>query len=123
MLSAIDNDYGRNKGKNPMNIMKMMQQMGKIQENVQAAQEKLESETVEGSSGAGMISVQMNGKMRVTAINISDEAMQSGDASLLEDLIVAALEDARAKAKEMMEQHMQEATGGLNLPGGLNPFG
>ncbi len=106
-----------------MNIMKMMQQMGKIQENVQAVQEKLESETVEGSAGAGMINVQMNGKMRVTGVNISDEAMQGGDASLIEDLMLAALEDARTKAKAMMEEQMQEATGGLNLPAGFNPFG
>lgn len=106
-----------------MNIMKMMQQMGKIQENMQAVQDKLESETVEGSSGAGMITVQMNGKLRVTSLKISDEAMQSGDASLLEDLILAAFEDARVKAKEMMNEQMQEATGGLNLPAGFNPFG
>ncbi len=106
-----------------MNIMKMMQQMGKIQENMQAAQEKLEKETVEGSAGAGMINLTMNGKFKVTGIKISEEAASSGDASLLEDLILAALDDARAKAKLLAEEQMKDATGGLNLPAGLNPFG
>ncbi len=102
-----------------MNIMKMMKEMSKIQDNMKQAQEKLESLTVEGQAGAGMVQVTMNGKMKPVALKISPEAIEDKDTSLLEDLILAALEDARAKAKIAMEEEMQSATGGLNLPAGM----
>ncbi len=102
-----------------MNIMKMMKEMSKIQDNMKQAQEKLEALEVEGQAGAGMVQVTMNGKMKPTAIKISPDAMEDKDASLLEDLILAALEDARIKAKAAMEEEMQSATGGLNLPEGM----
>ncbi len=103
-----------------MNIMKMMKEMSKIQENMKQAQEKLEAIEVEGSAGAGMVQVTMNGKMKPTSIKISPEAMEDKDASLLEDLMLAALEDARIKAKAAMEEEMKSATGGLNLPAGMD---
>ncbi len=102
-----------------MNIMKMMKEMSKIQDNMKQAQEKLENLEVVGQAGAGMITVKMNGKMKPTALKISPEAMEDKDTSLLEDLILAALEDACIKAKAAMEEEMQSATGGLNLPAGM----
>ncbi len=106
-----------------MNIMKMMKEMSKIQDNMKAAQEKLEGLEVEGQAGAGMITVIMNGKMKPTSIKIAPELLEDKDPTLLEDLLLAALDDARTKAKEVMDTEMQSATGGLNLPGGMNPFG
>lgn len=103
-----------------MNIMKMMKEMSKIQENMKQAQEKLEAIEVEGHAGAGMVQVTMNGKMKPTSIKISPEALEDKDATLLEDLLLAALEDARTKAKAAMEEEMQSATGGLNLPAGMD---
>ncbi len=103
-----------------MNIMKMMKEMSKIQDNMKKAQEKLENIEVEGSAGAGMVTVIMNGKMKPTSLKISPEAMEDKDATLLEDLILAALEDARVKAKSAMQEEMQSATGGLNLPAGMD---
>lgn len=106
-----------------MNIMKMMKEMSKIQDNMKQAQEKLESIEVEGQAGAGMVTVTMNGKMKPTAIKIAPELLEDKDTTLLEDLLLAALDDAREKAKEVMDAEMQNATGGLSLPGGMNPFG
>ena len=82
---------------------------------IQKLQEELESLTVEGSAGGGVVKVVMTGKQQVESVTIDPEAME--DVELLQDLIAAAVNDASAKTQETMAQKMGAITGGLNIPG------
>lgn len=104
--------------KNPFgnmgNIMKQAQamqaQMAKIQEQAAAKQ-------VSGTAGGGMVTVTANGAMEVLAVTIDPEVVKSGDAEMLQDLVLAATNDALRKAREMMAEEMKGLTGGLQIPG------
>ena len=101
------------------NIMKQAQ---KMQEEMKAAQEKLEREEVTGESGGGMVKVTMNGKHEVRRVAI-DDSLVGDDKEMLEDLIASACNDANRRVAEMMEQSMSGLTSGLNLPPGFKmPF-
>ena len=101
------------------NIMKQAQ---KMQEEMKAAQEKLEREEVTGESGGGMVEVTMNGKHEVRRVQI-DDSLVGDDKEMLEDLIASACNDANRRVAEMMEQSMSGLTSGLNLPPGFKmPF-
>ncbi|MDX1346294.1 MAG: YbaB/EbfC family nucleoid-associated protein [Sedimenticolaceae bacterium] len=101
------------------NIMKQAQ---KMQEEMKAAQEKLEREEVTGESGGGMVKVTMNGKHEVRRVVI-DDSLVGDDKEMLEDLIASACNDANRRVAEMMEQSMSGLTSGLNLPPGFKmPF-
>ncbi len=82
---------------------------------IQKLQEELESLTVEGSAGGGVVKIVMTGKQQVESVTIDPEAME--DLELLQDLIAAAVNDASAKTQETMAQKMSAITGGLNIPG------
>lgn len=100
-------------------MLKQMKQMqGKVAE-MQAEMEKLE---VEGSAGGGMVTVVCNGKHEVKSIVIDPEVVDPKEAEMLQDLIVAALNQARQKVSEMQSARMSELTGGLNIPGLSLPF-
>ncbi|MCH8225939.1 MAG: YbaB/EbfC family nucleoid-associated protein [Chloroflexi bacterium] len=90
-------------------------QAQQIQAQLEKVQEELESLTVEGSSGGGAVKVVMSGKQLVESVTIDPDAME--DVELLQELIVAAVNDASAKTQETMAQKMGSITGGLNIPG------
>lgn len=106
--------------KNLGNLMKQAQQM---QAKMAEMQEKLAELEVEGASGGGMIRVTLNGKGDVKKIKIDPQAVDPRDVEMLEDLLVAALNDAKGKVEARAQEEMQNVTGGLNLPPGMKlPF-
>ena len=94
-----------------------MNQLRKMQQEMAKAQDEIQSTTVEGASGSGMVKITMTGDFRVTAIKIDPQAIDPEDAETLEDLIIAAFNDARAKAEEFAAKRMGSVTGGLKIPG------
>ena len=96
------------------NIMKQAQQM---QAKLLKVQEELEEMRVEGNAGGGMVKVIANGKQDVLEIKIDPEVVDADDVEILEDLILAALHEARANSQEIMNEKMKSVTGGLNIPG------
>ncbi len=100
----------------------IMQQAQKMQENMKRAQEELASVEVTGSAGGGMVSVTMNGRHEARRVKI-DKALIGDDIEMLEDLIVAATNDAVNKVGEAAAARMAQVTGGMNLPPGFKlPF-
>ena len=106
--------------KNLGNLMKQAQQMqGKMAE----MQAKLSELEVSGAAGGGMVQVTINGKSEMKKLKIDPSLCTAEDVEVLEDLIVAAFNDAKGKAESLMQNEMQKITGGLNLPAGLKlPF-
>lgn len=96
------------------NIMKQAQAM---QEQLAKIQQEAASKTVEGTAGGGMVTVTANGAMEIVAVKIDPEVAKSGDAEMLQDLVMAATNDALRKSREMMAEAMQSVTGGLKIPG------
>ena len=82
-------------------------------------QERLKTVTVSGTSGGGMVVIEINGQMEVTGVTILPEAVDPDDIGMLQDLIFAAFSDASAKIKEKMKDEMSSLTGGMDLPPGL----
>lgn len=93
----------------------MMRQAQKQLAQLQKIQDELETMTVEGSSGGGAVKVVMTGKQTVEAVTIEPEAAE--DLELLQDMLIAAVNDATAKAQEQAASKMGALTGGMNLPG------
>ncbi len=100
-----------------MNINKMMKQAQQMQAKMAEAQEALGKEEIEVASGGGMVKVRMNGHQEVLEVSIDQEVFNDGDKEMLEDLIVAALSEARQKVSDMAQDHMSKVTGGMNIPG------
>ena len=105
-----------------MNLMKMMQQAQELQGRMQQLQEEMASLQIEGQSGAGLVKVTLNGKMEARAVKIDPSLIRPEDAEMLEDLILAAFQDAKGKVEAALQAKMQEVTGGLPLPPGLKLF-
>ncbi len=103
-------------------LMKMMKQAQEIQGRMQKMQEDLQSLEVEGQSGAGMVTVVLNGKGDMRSVRIDPSLMKPGEAEMLEDLILAAFRDARSKVEVTMQEKMQEVAGDLPLPPGMKLF-
>ncbi|MFD1884332.1 YbaB/EbfC family nucleoid-associated protein [Paenibacillus wenxiniae] len=99
------------------NMNQMMKQVKKMQEQMLKAQEELGGKTVEGTSGGGVVSVEVNGHKKVLAINIKPEAVDPDDVEMLQDLVMAAVNDAMTKAEELANKDMGKFTGGMNIPG------
>lgn len=100
-----------------MNMQKMMRQVQKMQAEMMRAQEELETQTVEASVGGGVVTVTVNGRMEVTAVKIEPEAVDPDDVEMLQDLIMAAVNEGIRQAQKMVSDRMAQVTGGLNLPG------
>jgi DNA-binding YbaB/EbfC family protein len=96
------------------NVMKQAQ---KLQSRMLKLQEELADKTVETTAGGGMIKVVANGRQQVVAITIDPEAVDPGDVEMLQDLILAAVNDALTKSQEMVTAEMSKLTGGMNIPG------
>jgi DNA-binding YbaB/EbfC family protein len=75
------------------------------------------AKTVEGSSGGGMVNIVMNGKQEILSVRIDPEVVNREDIEMLQDLIVAAVNEAIRKSQEMMQEEMKKITGGLSIPG------
>ena len=103
-------------------LMKMMKQAQEIQGRIQQMQEDLASLQMEGQSGGGLVKVTLNGKMEARAVKLDPSLLKPEDAEMLEDLILAALQDAKVKVEQASQAKMQELTGGLPLPPGLKLF-
>jgi DNA-binding YbaB/EbfC family protein len=97
-------------------LMKMVKQ---AQDRMQQIQEELAALQVEGQSGGGLVKVTLNGKMEARAVKIDPSLIKPDDAEMLEDLILAAFQDAKGKVEAALQAKMQEVTGGLPLPPGL----
>ena len=99
----------------------MMKNMNKIMKQAQALQEKfqqqLEALEVEASSGGCMVTVRMSGNKVVTGVTIDPEVVDPEDVEMLQDLILAAVNDALVKSQEMVSEEMAKLTGGMNIPG------
>lgn len=106
--------------KNLGNLMKQAQQMQTKMAEMQAKMAELE---VTGASGGGMLQITLNGKTELKSIKIDKALVDPNDVEVLEDLIVAAFNDAKAKAEAAMADEMAKITGGMNLPPGMKlPF-
>jgi DNA-binding YbaB/EbfC family protein len=100
-------------------IGQLLSQAKKMQEKFQKIQEEMGDKTVEAQSGGGMVSCVVNGKQELISLKISDEILEEKDKELLEDLIVAAINEGLNKSKEMLQEEMSKITGGMQLPFGL----
>lgn len=103
------------------NIAQLMQQAQKMQEKMRQAQEELAGLEVNGEAGGGLVRVAMNGRHEVRRIQIDPQAMD--DREMLEDMLVAATNDAVNRVQEATREKMSGMTGGMDLPPGFNPFG
>jgi hypothetical protein len=106
------------------NIGSMLKQAQQMQVKMAEMQERLADATVEGISGAGLVTVTLNGKGEMKGLKVDPSLMKPDESEILEDLIVAAHADAKVKAEAMTAEAMKELTGGLELPPGMSlPFG
>jgi DNA-binding YbaB/EbfC family protein len=96
---------------------KMMKQAQQLQAKMLKLQDELAEKTVETSAGGGMLRVVANGRQQLVSIQIEKEVVDPDDVEMLQDLILAAANDALTKAQEMAAEEMNKLTGGLNIPG------
>ncbi len=105
------------------NLGQMMKQAQAMQQRMEEMQARLADLEVQGSAGGGMVSVTMSGKAEVKRVKIDKALVDPEEVEVLEDLVVAAIADAKAKAEGLVAEEMAKVTGGLQLPPGLKlPF-
>ncbi len=105
------------------NIGKMLKQAQQLQERMGAMQGELAGRTVEGVSGGGMVRATMTGKGELTSLKIEPGVIDPAEPTLLEDLVIAAVNDGRAKVERLVAEEMAKLAGGLPLPPGMKlPF-
>jgi nucleoid-associated protein EbfC len=95
----------------------MMKQAQKLQEQMLALQEEVGRKKVEATAGGGMVTVEANGKQEIVSIKIDPEVVSKDDVQMLEDLVLAACNEALRKSRELVQQEMGKITGGLKIPG------
>lgn len=98
------------------NMNNMIRQAQKMQQDMMKAQEELESKTYEAGAGGGVVSAVVSGKKELVSVTIDPEAVDPDDVEMLQDLIVAAVNEAMRKASDDAASQMSRLTGGLNLP-------
>lgn len=99
------------------NMQKMMKQVQKMQADMARLQEELVNRETEASAGGGMVTVVANGKQEISSIKIKPEAVDPEDVEMLEDLVLAAVNEALRKSQEMVAEEMNKITGGMKIPG------
>jgi nucleoid-associated protein EbfC len=105
------------------NLGKMMKQAQEMQSKMQEMQSELEKSEHMGTSGGGLVNVTLNGKFEMRTLKIDPSIFNSDDAEIVQDLIVAAYNDAKRKVDEFNKTEMAKLTGGIDLPEGMNlPF-
>lgn len=103
-------------------VMGMMKQVKEMQARMQQMQAELEETEVIGQSGAGLVKVTLNGKGDVKRISIDPSLLKPDETEILEDLLVAAAQDAKGKVEAAMQEKMAQVTGGLPIPPGMKLF-
>lgn len=104
-------------GGGPSNMQGMLKQAQKMQEMIEAKKQELEEREYVTSSGGGMVEITVNGKHEVKAIGINPEVVDPEDVEMLEDMLLAAFNEAMRQIDEVEEREMNSITGGLNIPG------
>ena len=99
------------------NMANMVKQAQKLQSKMMKLQEEMAEKTMESTSGGGMVKVVANGRQQIVSVSIEKEVVDPEDVDMLQDLILAAVNDALAKAQEMVSAEMSKLTGGMNIPG------
>lgn len=99
------------------NMNNMMKQVKKMQAQMLKAQEELETKTVEGTAGGGVVTVTVSGHKKLLNITIKPEAVDPDDIEMLQDLVITAVNDALNQAEELANQDMGKYTGGMKIPG------
>jgi DNA-binding YbaB/EbfC family protein len=100
-----------------MNMGKMLKQLQQMQAEIARVQDDLANERVEATAGGGAVRAVTNGHGELVAIHISPEAVEGGDVEMLQDLVLAAVNEAYNKAKQIAAARMQSVTGGIQIPG------
>jgi DNA-binding YbaB/EbfC family protein len=95
----------------------MMKEAQRLQQKMMELQEQVAQKKVEATAGGGMVTVEANGKQEITAIKIDREVINPEDSQMLEDLVMAACNEALRKSRELVQQEMGKLTGGLKIPG------
>lgn len=104
-------------------LMGMMKQAKELQDRMQRLQDEVAALTIDGAAGGGLVKVTVNGKSEMKTVKIDPSLLKPEEVEILEDLIVAAINEARAKAEAKLADKMRELTGGLALPPGMKlPF-
>ncbi len=101
----------------PANMNNMIKQAQKMQQEMLRAQQEIEEKEIEASAGGGAVSVKISGKKELLELNISPEVIDPDDKEMLQDLIIAAVNEGMRKADEISAQQMSRLTGGMNIPG------
>jgi len=101
----------------PGNLQGIMKQAQKVQQDMLKAQEEAANLTAEGSAGGGMVKVSANGKNQLVSIEIEPEVIDPNDVEMLQDLVIAAANEALTKVQEEVKAEIAKVTGGMNLPG------
>lgn len=104
------------------NFTNMMKQAQELQSRMGELQAEIEQARIEGRSGGGLVSVTLSGKGDMVGLEIDPSLLKPGEGEILEDLVVAAHSDAKAKVESVVQEKMQKLTGGLPLPPGLKLF-
>jgi DNA-binding YbaB/EbfC family protein len=105
------------------NMNAMLKQVQKMQADMVKAQEELKHEVVEASAGGGMVTVKVSGDLEIREVRIDPEAVDPDDVELLQDMVLAAVNEAVRSAQELAASKLNAATGGLGGPGGLGGLG
>ena len=105
------------------NMNQMMKQVQQMQAEMMKAQESLKDEVVEASAGGGMVTVKVTGELEIKELTIDPEAVDPEDVEMLQDMVLAATNEALRSAQELAANKMQQATGGMGGPGGLGGLG
>lgn len=106
-----------------MNLQKMMKQAQQLQQQVTDVQARLEAQEFSGSAGGGMVTLRISGKNRLIGASIDEKLLKPDEKEMLEDLLVAAFNDARDQVDKTQNEEMGKLTGGLGLPPGVKlPF-
>lgn len=95
----------------------MMKQVQKMQKQMEKAQEELKDKTVQGTAGGGMVTITANGQKQILDIQIKPEAVDPDDIDMLQDLVLAAMNDTLKQVDELVSKDMGKFTGGMNIPG------
>jgi DNA-binding YbaB/EbfC family protein len=95
----------------------MMKQAQKLQSQMMRLQEEMAEKTVETTAGGGMVKITANGRQQIVSIQIEKEVVDPDDVEMLQDLVLAAVNEALSKSQEMVASEMSKLTGGLNIPG------
>lgn len=100
-----------------MNMQKMMKQAKEMQAKMQKMQEEMEDKTIETTAGGGAVKVVVNGKQEIVDLEIDPDVVDPDDVEMLEDLVLAAVNQGMNQIQEMVDEEMGKVTGGMNLPG------